>query len=167
VGRKPKEIPKRISGTGYTYAESRQLKYCKQAPNGTYEIDVNKIAEAVNAYITSNTDDNGTPIQPMSEAGLMEALGVHKRETYLSWLAGYVNPLHKADEAYTYNEALSEALARGQVKIARYCLENNTDKYSARIRERQAETMGYIGPAQSKVDIGGPISLGKWGKMAH
>ena len=57
------------------------------------------------------------------------------------------------DEAYTYNEALSDILARGRNIIGIHLLEQEHGKYMSKIRERQAETAGFLSPSKQAITV--------------
>lgn len=170
MGRPKKQIPKRISGTGYTESEARVLKYKKKATDGSYEIDTETIKDKVNAYIDEeartkrDNDGHAWGIKPISRPGLRSALKIYNQETYNLWLDGYVNRDHKDNEGYAANIALSEALRAGDTAIAQWLCEDEDSKHSSRTI-RLLETMGEIAPAQTKHEISASISLGKWSKM--
>lgn len=174
-GRPKTEKPKRVSGTGYTKSEAAQLKYSKQADDGTYEIDIDKITEIVNAYIEpefkTRTVKAGSQFKeieyrvPISEPGLMDALHIYDRETFNLWASGHVNRAHKDNEEYRANIQLSDSIRAGVNAIARYIMEDEESSKSS-ISIRQLETMGYIGPAQSRAEVNASISLGKYRKYS-
>mgnify|MGYP000990096276 CR=1 FL=1 len=174
MGRPKKQIPKRISGTGYNpltmegKAAIRQLKYGTFGVDGTFEIDVDKIAEVVNAYIEghirpANGEEDKVEQLPISRVGLRLALEI-SRDTYARWLQGYVSQNDIDDENVKPNIELSEAIRAGDDRIMQYLVET-CDKYGDTKRIRLLETYGEIGPAQTKTEISASISLGKWSKM--
>ena len=179
-GPQKREPIKRISGTGYTYAESLQLKYCRKASDGSYEIDTDKIAEIIDEYTDEERREytiksyrnkgkaneeiiETLALKPVSRAGLRKALGTYNTETYALWLDGYVNRDHRDNELFAANIKLSEAVRAGDTEVAVWLCEEEDSKHSSRTI-RLLEGMGEIGPAQSKVDVNGNINLGKWGK---
>jgi len=164
-GRPPKERPKRISGTGYTKGEAAQLKYKREAEDGSWEIDTDAIDKIVQEYVDEEKrtreriiryKDKGTETEeyllPISRAGLRAALRVYNTETYSLWLDGYVNREHKDNEGYAANLALSEALRAGDTAIARWLCEQEDSKHSSRTI-RLLETMGEITPSGQKIEI--------------
>ena len=169
-------IKTRISGTGYKKHEANTLKYSRLAADGkTYEIDVDKIVQIIADYTdrekriktrkiavkkTGETIQEEY-IQPISEAGLMKALKIAKRETYNTWLQGYVNPKHIDDIYYTPNLALSEALHAGKREIEIYLSEDAPYQRTS-LTIRELESMGALTPQKKIIDT--TISTGKWGK---
>lgn len=157
MGRHKKETKKRISGTGYTKHEAAQLKYSKQANDGTYEIDIKAIADKISSYIDTH---KGTSI---SRPGLRAALSIYNSETYNLWLDGYVNRDHRDNEGFGANMQLSDIMRAGDTAIAQWLCEQEDSKHSSRTI-RLLETMGEIAPAQSKTSLDVTIGLGKYGR---
>lgn len=184
LGRKPKERPKRISGTGYDIntmsgkAAVQHLTYSRQAPNGTYEIDTERIRAICEQYIsleareqrtvTRNKRDGTETItityKPISRQGLRRALGIG-RQAYLLWLEGYVSAADKEDEDCLPNNELIEAMRAGDDAIMQYLAEDD-DKYSQTKQIRLLESYGEIAPAKQVREISAKIELGKLGKYA-
>jgi len=165
MSRPKKEIPKRISGTGYTKAESHQLLYCKQSEDGSYEIDTQAIEKVIEAYIKARSDEEGNIIKPMSEASLMATLGIRQRETLKLWEKGYTNRDHAKMEEYTYNSALANAVSRGLNAVAIYLSESEGGKYKAHMMELQLAALGYLDNTQ-KIDVTVNVIGRQWRKYA-
>lgn len=168
MGRPKKEPPKRVSGTGYTQAEARTLKYSRLSEDGkTYEVDTDRIAEVIDDYIASKYDDTGVIAIPISRPGMCKALGQGANSrpiapsTYKLWLEGYVNHEHRDDMTYVPNDALSAAVRAGETELGIYLLETQ-GKYGENTRLRQAESIGLLEPQRQVVDHN--IRTGKWGK---
>lgn len=159
---------KHISGTGYTKFEASQLAYKRyNNRDKTYEIDTDAIDKVVKEYIDERTekDDNTgkiTEYKPMSEASLMQKLGIYKRETYRLWLNGYTNRDHIADDSYICNDALSEAIAQGDNAIAIYRHEYSDPK-KGQLTIKQLETQGEIATKETGHTT---ISVNKLGKLS-
>lgn len=184
MGRPRKPIQKRISGTGYTKGEAARLKYKKLNKDGTYSIDTEEIGNRVNAYVDNESrayvvakryKNKGKPdeevteeldYKPMSVPGLMLALGISKKETLDLWRQGYTNKDHINDETVTYNEELMDAIAQGWLKIGKHLLEDESGKYMSRIRERQAESAGFLTPTKTVNEHTVKIVSDKWKKKA-
>ncbi len=154
-----KNKAKRISGTGYTVNEASQLKYKRQSPDGTWEIDTDAINTAIERYITACKEDG----KPMSISGLMIALGIRSRSTLLLWQSGYTSEAMRDDGDVVYNHALSEAVAQGVLAVAQYFEERN-DKYSTQKDIMALKTLGIYADQQVDVKVSGSIQTGKWGK---
>ena len=176
MGRPKKEPPKRVSGTGYTQAEARTLKYSRLSEDGkTYEVDIATIKAIIDRYtdrenrvrtreIANTKTGTVSAIKetaPISEAGLMKALGISKRETYNTWLQGYVNPKHIDDLQYAANDALSETLHAGKREVEIYLSEDAPYQRTS-LTIRELESMGALTPQKQVVDHN--IRTGKWGK---
>ena len=184
MGRKPKEKPKRISGKGYDIttvsgkAAVQHLKYSRQAPDGTYEIDTDAIRRICEEYVsleareqrivTRNKREGTETVQvvykPISRQGLRRALGIG-RQAYLYWLEGYVSANDTDDEDVLPNNELVEAMRAGDDAIMQYLAEDD-DKYSQTKQIRLLESYGEIMPVKQVREITGKIELGKLGKYA-
>ena len=164
MSRPKKEIPKRISGTGYDIntkegkAAIQHLKYCKQNKNtGLYEIDIKGIQDRIEAYITE-AEEKGK----YSISGYCIALGI-SREQLARWMTGYMRDTDADDETVECNIELREATRAGYLRIQRYWEESDSKNEQNKF-VRLLESTGAITPQKQIQEISGQINLGKWGK---
>jgi hypothetical protein len=159
-------------------AAVQQLRYSRQAPDGTYEIDTDRIRAICEQYISleareqrtvtrnkrEGTETTTITYKPISRQGLRRALGIG-RQTYLYWLEGYVSANDKDDEDVLPNNELVEAMRVGDDAVLQYLAEDD-DKYSQTKQIRLLESYGEIMPAKQVREINAKIELGKLGKYA-
>jgi hypothetical protein len=177
------EKPKRISGTGYDpktpggQLAIKYLKYKRELPDGTYEIDTDAIRTLVEDYtdeerrtiektINIVNKKNGTVtsyqeerILPISRVGLRRLLGISP-ETYSIWLHGYVNRSDIDNEDVEANIELSEALRAGDDAIIQYLVEDNNKD----VQHKQVELLRTYGEIATKdsqtINVGVKLDLG-------
>lgn len=159
-GRPRTEKPKRISGTGYDIATQAgaagiaHLKYKAEraGQKGIYDIDIQQISQKIRDYIDNN--------DVYSRVGLRIALGI-SRETYNTWLKGYVDSAHMSSDEYICNVALSDAVRAGDDMIIKQLVET-CDKYGDSKRIELLRTYGEIA---GKGETSKPVQIYSLGQL--
>ncbi len=184
------EPVKRISGTGYNpktpggMLAIKYLKYKRELPDGTYEIDTDAIRALIDNYVDEDrrtitktintvnkktgtvTSYNEEHILPISRVGLRRVLGI-SRETYSIWLNGYVDRSDIDNDGVVCNIELADAVRAGDDAILQYLIEDDNKD----VQHKQVELLRTYGEISAKgeatVNVGIKMDLGslsKYGK---
>jgi hypothetical protein len=150
------------------------LKYRKDNPDNTAEIDTERLKTLIDKYIYNNSireidESSGEEIitgyRPVSRAGLRYYLDISP-STYLLWLKGYVTESDVQDDSVRSNYNLSNALNAGDSFI-RMVLSETWNKYGETTRVKLMETMGEIAPAKVEAEVNINLLYGKHRKNAR
>ena len=167
-------IKTRISGTGYRddragKAAVQRLKYSRyNKDTKTHEIDIDRIRAIIaeyirqNEYITEIDKDGNETVIPgkLSRVALRQALNI-SRDTYTTYLQGYVSRPDIDDITVQPNTELADALRAGDDRIIQYLVEQS-GKYDQTKAIRLLETYGELTPQKQIIDNN--IRTGKWSK---